>query len=133
MIGKGQESGGWVGDSPAFILGQQLLARANLPVFIQGGVGPNTAAACYAAGAAGVVLDDQLWLMPESPFPRTWQTSLSHINGSEAMVVGERLGKPVRILIRPDCIAAASFRNLPEETELLDQPPPFSGKPRLLL
>src|SRR5580704_2474388 len=56
IIGKGHESGGWVGDSPAFILGQQLLARTGLPVFIQGGIGPNTAAACYAAGAAGVVL-----------------------------------------------------------------------------
>src|SRR5262249_8581206 len=122
IIGKGHESGGWVGDSPAFILGQQLLARVNLPVFIQGGIGPNTAAACHAAGAAGVVLDDQLWLMPESPFPSTWQSSLSHINGSEALVVGERLGKPVRILIRPDCTAATSLRDLGEEIELLNEP-----------
>ncbi len=133
IIGKGHESGGWIGDSPAFILGQQLLARVSLPVIVQGGIGPNTAAACYTAGAAGVVLDDQLWLMPESPFPRTWQTSLSHINGSEAMVVGERLGKPVRILIRPDCIAAASLRNLGEEIELLDQPARWSGEAGRLL
>src|SRR5580704_824400 len=122
IIGKGHESGGWVGDSPAFILGQQLLARTGLPVFIQGGIGPNTAAACYAAGAAGVVLDDQLWLMPESPFLRTWQSSLSHINGSEAMVVGERLGKPLRVLIRPGYAAAESLRNLSDEIELSNEP-----------
>jgi acyl transferase domain-containing protein/NAD(P)H-dependent flavin oxidoreductase YrpB (nitropropane dioxygenase family) len=133
IIGKGHESGGWVGDSPAFILGQQLLARTSLPVFIQGGIGPNTAAACYAAGAVGVVLDDQLWLMPESPFPRTWQGALSHINGSEATVVGERLGKPVRILIRPDCTTAASLRNLGEEIELLNEPQRWPEKAGRLL
>ena len=130
IIGKGHESGGWVGDSPAFILGQQLLARANLPVFIQGGIGPNTAAACYAAGAAGVVLDDQLWLMPESPFPRTWQSSLSHINGSEAMIVGERLGKPLRVLIRPGYAAAESLRNLSDEIELSNEPARWPGGSR---
>jgi acyl transferase domain-containing protein/NAD(P)H-dependent flavin oxidoreductase YrpB (nitropropane dioxygenase family) len=133
IIGKGHESGGWVGDSPAFILGQQLLAIVSVPVFVQGGIGPNTAAACYTAGAAGVVLDDQLWLMPESPFPRTWQSSLSHINGSEATVVGERLGKPLRILIRPDCTAAASLRDLGEEIELLNEPARWPGEAGRLL
>src|SRR5260221_283407 len=49
IIGKGHESGGWIGDSPAFILGQQLLARVSLPVIRQGGIGPNTSAACYTA------------------------------------------------------------------------------------
>ena len=122
IIGRGHECGGWVGDSPAFILGQQLLARAQVPVFIQGGIGPNTAAACYAAGAAGVVLDDQLWLMPESPLPLAWQSSLSHINGSEAMVLGERLGKPLRVLTRHGCAAAESLRKLGEEIELSNEP-----------
>src|SRR3569833_1986672 len=34
-----------------------------------GGIGPRTAAACVVGGAAGVVLDSQLALMPESDLP----------------------------------------------------------------
>ena len=58
FIAKGHECGGWVGESSAFILAQQVLNRTPLPVHVQGGIGPQTAAACLAAGAAGVVLDD---------------------------------------------------------------------------
>jgi acyl transferase domain-containing protein/NAD(P)H-dependent flavin oxidoreductase YrpB (nitropropane dioxygenase family) len=130
IIGKGHEAGGWVGESPAFILAQQLLERTDRPVHIQGGIGPHTAAACYAAGAAGVVLDDQLWLMPESPMPRAWQNLLGHINGSEAAVLGERLGKPLRVLLRPGFAAAESLRRLSEEIEVsgnLDRWPAEAG------
>ncbi len=121
IVARGHECGGWVGDSPALILAQQLLARTEIPIFVQGGIGPNTAAACYAAGAAGVVLDDQLWMMPESPLPPAWTSSLSHINGSEAAVLGERLGKPLRVLIRPGCAAAESLRKLGDEIELSNE------------
>jgi acyl transferase domain-containing protein/NAD(P)H-dependent flavin oxidoreductase YrpB (nitropropane dioxygenase family) len=122
LIGKGHEAGGWVGDSPVFILAQQLLARTDLPVHFQGGIGPHTAAACHAVGAAGVMLDDQLWLMPESPMPRAWQSLLGHINGSEAAVLGERLGHSLRVLTRPGFAAAEALRRLSDEIELSGEP-----------
>lgn len=75
LIVKGNESGGWVGDSPAFILLQKVLSETRLDVYVQGGIGLNTAAACRLAGARGVVLDDQVLLMSESPLPVNWRTS----------------------------------------------------------
>lgn len=38
-VGRGQESGGWVGEDPAFILLQKLVAAQSLPVYVQGGIG----------------------------------------------------------------------------------------------
>ncbi|HEX8865677.1 MAG TPA: hypothetical protein VF821_08475, partial [Lentzea sp.] len=51
----------------SFVLFQAVLALdLGLPVWVRGGVGPRTAAAVRAVGAAGVVLDSQLALLDES-------------------------------------------------------------------
>ena len=51
-----------------FVLLQRLLAGdgPGVPVWACGGIGPHTAAAAVAGGAAGVVLDVQLALLEES-------------------------------------------------------------------
>ena len=73
LILKGQEAGGRVGAETSFILLQRWQAhvrsggRSDLLVWVQGGVGLHTAAACRLAGATGVVLDAQLLLARESP------------------------------------------------------------------
>src|SRR2546427_454978 len=71
VIARGMEAGGRVSDLSSFVLTQQLLAddTLGLPVWVCGGVGPRTAAACVIGGAAGVVLDNQLALMPECDLP----------------------------------------------------------------
>ena len=117
---KGHECGGWVGESSSFILFQQLVAKCDQRVHVQGGIGLNTAAACRAAGAAGVVLDDQVWLMPESPLPDTWKDTLKNLNGSETVVCGERLGRALRVLSRPGFGAAEKLRRFSEEAEMED-------------
>ena len=66
LIAKGAESGGRVGGSPAFVLLQQVLALTDLPVWLAGGIGPDTAAAAVAGGARGVVLEGQLTLVAEA-------------------------------------------------------------------
>ncbi|MFC3899220.1 SDR family NAD(P)-dependent oxidoreductase [Lentzea rhizosphaerae] len=65
LIAKGAESGGRVGGSPAFVLLQQVLALTDLPVWVGGSIGPDTAAAAVAGGARGVVLEGQLTLVAE--------------------------------------------------------------------
>ncbi|MCP2244086.1 type I polyketide synthase [Lentzea aerocolonigenes] len=65
LIAKGAESGGRVGGSPAFVLLQQVLALTDLPVWVAGSIGPDTAAAAVAGGARGVVLEGQLTLVAE--------------------------------------------------------------------
>lgn len=86
IVARGNESGGWVGNDSAYILSQKVLAEASLPVYIQGGIGIYTAAACRAAGASGVVLDDQLVLMDESPLLKDWRRVISTISGEQTRV-----------------------------------------------
>ncbi|GHH33688.1 polyketide synthase [Lentzea cavernae] len=66
LIAKGAESGGRVGGSPAFVLLQQVLALTDLPIWVAGSIGPDTAAAAIAGGARGVVLEGQLALVAEA-------------------------------------------------------------------
>jgi acyl transferase domain-containing protein/NAD(P)H-dependent flavin oxidoreductase YrpB (nitropropane dioxygenase family)/NAD(P)-dependent dehydrogenase (short-subunit alcohol dehydrogenase family)/acyl carrier protein len=66
LIAKGAEAGGRVGGSPAFVLLQQVLALTDLPVWVAGSIGPDTAAAAIAGGARGVVLEGQLSLVAEA-------------------------------------------------------------------
>ena len=57
VILKGYEAGGRVGADTSFVLVQKWRRYADhhgltLPFWVRGGIGPNTAAACAAAGAA---------------------------------------------------------------------------------
>ena len=120
LVARGQESGGWVGEEPAFILTQKLLKNTDLPVYVQGGIGIHTARACGAVGAAGVVLDDQLWLMPESPLSAELKSSLIKLTGHEAITIGERLGKTIRVLSRPNFPGIEKLQKLAETREIED-------------
>ena len=117
-IARGYESGGWVGEDSALILTQKLLKVSTQPIYVQGGIGVHTAAACRAAGAAGVVLDDQLWLMPESPLPQDVQSHLKRLNGQEAIVIGERLEVGCRVLSRPGFKVIETLKQLADQIEI---------------
>ncbi|MFG3016744.1 SDR family NAD(P)-dependent oxidoreductase [Streptomyces cinerochromogenes] len=93
LIARGAESGGRVGELSTFVLLQQLLsdddlANRDLPVWACGGIGPRTAAAAVAGGAAGVVLDSQLALLAESQLPEAVRAALRSLDGSETVVLG---------------------------------------------
>ncbi len=87
IIAKGSESGGSVGDPTAFVLCQQLTGQLDLPLWIQGGIGRHTAAACLAAGARGVVLDSQLACLRECSLEPDEKSALARLDGSETRVV----------------------------------------------
>ncbi|MFY1637914.1 SDR family NAD(P)-dependent oxidoreductase [Solwaraspora sp. WMMB335] len=96
LIARGMESGGEVGELSTFVLLQQLVAAdgLDLPVWAAGGIGPYTAAACVMGGAAGVVLDCQLALMPESDLPTDVLATLRRMDGSESVLTGGYRGVP---------------------------------------
>jgi acyl transferase domain-containing protein/NAD(P)H-dependent flavin oxidoreductase YrpB (nitropropane dioxygenase family)/acyl carrier protein len=107
VILKGNEAGGRVGPDTAFILVQKWRRWADArpkspPFWVQGGVGPNTAAACRAAGAAGVVLDSQVLLAREGPAGDDLRKRIAGCDGGETAVVGERVGEAYRVYARPD-------------------------------
>ena len=94
LIARGAESGGRVGELSTFVLLQRLLAEpgVDVPVWACGGIGPRTAAAAVAGGAAGIVLDSQLALLAESGLPETAAAALRSMDGSETtLVAGHRV------------------------------------------
>jgi len=101
MIVSGQEAGGWVGAESSFVLLQGVLADGGPPVWVRGGIGPNVAAGCVAAGAAGVVLEGALLLARESPLSLEWRERIARWDGSESTVVGPAAGPAVRIFALP--------------------------------
>jgi acyl transferase domain-containing protein/NAD(P)H-dependent flavin oxidoreductase YrpB (nitropropane dioxygenase family)/NADP-dependent 3-hydroxy acid dehydrogenase YdfG len=108
---KGHEAGGAVGEETTFILMQQALLDAAMPVYAHGGVGMHTSVACFAAGAAGVVLDNQLLLLRESPLREVLAPVVSKLVGNETVAMGD-LGEGLyfRILERPGFLAAKKLR-----------------------
>ncbi|MEU8654142.1 SDR family oxidoreductase [Streptomyces sp. NPDC048737] len=97
LIARGGECGGRTGTLSTFVLLQQLLSapEQDLPVWACGGIGPHTAAAAVAGGAAGVVLDAQLALLAESSLPEATAAALRPLDGSETVVVAGH-----RVLLR---------------------------------
>ncbi|MEZ4767668.1 MAG: SDR family NAD(P)-dependent oxidoreductase [Caldilineales bacterium] len=117
VVAKGHESGGFVGEETTFVLLQRCLMHLSLPVFAHGGIGLHTAAACYAAGAAGIVLDAQLALAKESQLPEAVKDAVASMDGSETVCLGAELGQAVRLYRRPHTVAT---RQLAETASALD-------------
>jgi acyl transferase domain-containing protein/NAD(P)H-dependent flavin oxidoreductase YrpB (nitropropane dioxygenase family)/acyl carrier protein len=94
LIARGMEGGGRVSELSSFVLLQQLAAAdgLDLPIWVAGGIGPRTAVACLIGGAAGVVLDSQLALMPESELPEDVRGTIRRMDGSETVLVGGTRG-----------------------------------------
>lgn len=121
LIAKGHEAGGWVGEETSFILLQRLLAAGlHVPVWVQGGVGLHSAAACYVGGAAGAVLDSQMLLLRESPLSETARARIARFDGSETRVLGGSFGAAFRAYSQPG--SADGLRPLELSLALLSQP-----------
>ncbi|MHC0053389.1 SDR family NAD(P)-dependent oxidoreductase [Actibacterium sp. D379-3] len=100
---KGHECGGLVSEQTTFILLQQFRRQTGLPLYARGGITPETAAAARVAGAAGVVLDDQILLLAESPLDdEMLRRRIAGFSGSETLQVeAPEGGRYLRGLDRP--------------------------------
>jgi acyl transferase domain-containing protein/NAD(P)H-dependent flavin oxidoreductase YrpB (nitropropane dioxygenase family) len=87
LVVKGHEAGGRIGPSSSYILLQEFRERLQIPYWIQGGIGPRSAAAATMAGASGVALAEQLWLTEEGPWFSEGRKP-PEFDGSETIVVG---------------------------------------------
>ena len=103
LILAGNEAGGHVSDESAFIFLQAVLAElgSDTPVWVRGGIGPNAAAGCIAAGATGVVLDGTLLLARESPLTSPVRERVATWDGVETTVLGPSAGPFVRVYAAP--------------------------------
>src|SRR6266568_4496088 len=126
LIAKGHEAAGRVGDETTFILLQRLLTRAALPVWAQGGLGLHTAAAAYAAGAAGIVLDAQLLLTRESPLTRATRDAVGRMDGSETALL-RGAGESWRLYDRAGLQPCDDLRRAARALSAPDAPPGPGG------
>lgn len=100
IIIKGNESGGNVGDESSFVLASDLIKKTNKDTFVQGGIGLHTAAACFVAGAKGVIIEDHLLAMNHSPFPVHWKKIIKQL-AIENTIINSHKNKRVRTVNHP--------------------------------
>jgi len=101
LVLKGNEAGGLIGEETTFILLQRVAPRVSVPLWVRGGIGLHTSAACVMAGARGVILDWQLCLTIESELPEAIKVRLRRMDGSETAVLGQDLSERYRAYKRP--------------------------------
>ncbi|MEM6914427.1 MAG: nitronate monooxygenase, partial [Pseudomonadota bacterium] len=97
---KGHEAGGRVGEETSFILTNSFGSSATKPFFIRGGIDESSAAAVQLGGASGVVLDDQLLLLDESPLKTALARPLSRFSGVETLLAESAGSKNAKTLCR---------------------------------
>jgi acyl transferase domain-containing protein/NAD(P)H-dependent flavin oxidoreductase YrpB (nitropropane dioxygenase family) len=111
VIAKGHEAAGRVGEQTTFVLLQQCIKALKIQVWAEGGIGLHTAAACHVAGAAGVVLNSQLFLTPESNIALPVKQKFAAMDGTETMLLGgEQIGM-FRMFARHDAGSPGSDKD----------------------
>ena len=90
VVFRGQEAGGRVGKHSTFLLLHEAHGKLDIPYWARGGLSPHTAAAATVAGAAGIVLGEQLWLARESPLNVEQRAALERLDGSETVYLGDQ-------------------------------------------
>ncbi len=118
IVVKGNECGGRVGEETSFILLQRVASRISLPIWVRGGVGLCTGAACVVGGATGVVLDWQLALCEESGLPDDVKARISRMDGSETAILGQGCRDRYRAFVRAGESTFAKLRDLEEKLSL---------------
>ncbi len=121
LVACGAEGGGLVSHESTLVLVRRVLGVAEpvgVRVWARGGVGPDSAAACTAAGAAGVMLDSQLLSADDVPLSDAMSKRIARFNPADTQALGVPFGvryrvfaqlatKPVRALAK-----AASAGNI---------------------
>lgn len=111
VIAKGSEAGGWIGTRSTFILAQQLISSLEMPVWVRGGIGLHTAAACRAAGAAGIVLSGELLLTRECRLPERVRTVVERTDGTQTATFGYGPEATFRAYSRPSLTILDELRS----------------------
>ena len=88
IVAVGAEAAGRVGEETSFILLQRIVEQVDVPVWVRGGIGLNTVAACAAGGARGVLVDSQLALVKEASTSAEIRQAVAGMDGSEARTYG---------------------------------------------
>ena len=101
IILKGREAGGRTSSTSSFMLSQYYAQKSDLPYFVHGGVGFHTAPGFFAAGAAGLVLDAQLYLAEDSPVSGTFKAALGKMEETDTVILDGDGNTQHRVFAKP--------------------------------
>ncbi len=101
VIVAGHEAGGRCASLSSFVMLQGVLSSGNPRAWVRGGIGPRSACACMAMGAAGVVLDGAVLLARESPLVEEVRARIARFDGGETTVLGTEGGTLLRVFDVP--------------------------------
>ena len=101
IILKGREAGGRTSSASSFMLSQYYGQKSDLPYFVHGGVGFHTAPGFFAAGAAGLVLDDQLYLAEDAPVSEAFKAVLKKMEETDTLVLDGSGNTQHRVFAKP--------------------------------
>jgi enoyl-[acyl-carrier protein] reductase II len=87
LVAEGAEAGGHIGPMTTSVLAQEVLAVANVPVFVAGGIGHGRAIAAYLTmGAAGCQLGTRFVCAKESQAHSDFKQAFIRAQGRDAVV-----------------------------------------------
>ena len=113
-VARGSEAGGFTGAVSAYSF-LQLLGGGRRPFLVRGALGVNSVAGCRAAGASGVILDDELLLMQESSLKQEWKNVVRRLGAQDTVEAGRALGLPCRFASRPSLPGGGRLQRAAEE------------------
>ncbi len=116
LIARGNEGPGWVSETSGLVLLQEIRALSDLPLFLQGGVSPRTAAGARAAGATGVVLDVHLLLADGSQVNPSLKDFLNSLGLPTTVTLADGTGTPLRVYSR---VGTRMVRELKKQEDAL--------------
>ncbi|HPY94859.1 MAG TPA: nitronate monooxygenase [Clostridia bacterium] len=99
VIAEGCEAGGHIGELTTFTLVPQIADAVDVPVIAAGGIANGRGmAAALLLGASGVQCGTRFLAANECEVPQCFVEEILKARDSDTMVVGRRLGQPVRAL-----------------------------------
>nr|WP_319493995.1 polyketide synthase [uncultured Desulfobacter sp.] len=101
IILKGREAGGRASSASSFMLSQYYAQKSDMPYFVHGGVGFHTAPGFFAAGAAGLVLDAQLYLAQDSPVSPSFKEALGKMEETDTVILDSGGNTQHRVFAKP--------------------------------
>jgi len=107
---KGNEAGGLVGTKNTFILIQEF-QKSGLPFIIQGGFGVYNICSAFIGGAVAIVLESQLYLLPECPLSPKFKNYIKTIEENDFYLVHETSRYNFRLIGK---LANKSIRSIKE-------------------
>ncbi|MHA2051492.1 MAG: beta-ketoacyl synthase N-terminal-like domain-containing protein, partial [Promethearchaeota archaeon] len=108
---KGNEAGGIVGLKSSFILIQDF-HKAGLPFVIQGGFGVFNISSAFIGGAFGIILEAQLYLLPECPLSSEFKEYIKVLDEHDFYLVKETYRYNYRLIGKLANKAIRSIKNV---------------------